>query len=393
MKKRWISGLCAALLVFLPGCAATPAISGTYRTASSDSSLQTGGVNDTMDKDIGVACNDISVLSEESLMLLRDAGITFVKLHVPYPFEADGVTLNANYLALKRAMKMIHEAGLKVLAQSFTPGGTRYDATAGAVGWVSNLPNVFDGYEDPYFYKITETGTAYIAEDLKEYTNWWLVSNEPDVNVFTGPMTSEQIGDYLKAGARGLKKGNPQAKTGVNMMVSINPLYSLQLTSRIFDDQELFDFMGLDSYFGTLMAGSPESWNAYIEQFYQATGKPIVITEWAYSSAVYDPSRAPASTGLSYNSPVCRDKAFSFEWEGHARSRETQAAYVEACLSIFQNNPHIIGSFWFCINDYDGPCWECGDLFCPMNSEWGLLTADNQPKPAYEAFRKYTEAE
>ena len=124
MKKRWISGLCAALLVFLPGCAATPAISGTYRTASSDSSLQTGGVNDTMDKDIGVACNDISVLSEESLMLLRDAGITFVKLHVPYPFEADGVTLNANYLALKQGTATTRQparsAGYPIFPMSLT---------------------------------------------------------------------------------------------------------------------------------------------------------------------------------------------------------------------------------------------------------------------------------
>ncbi len=343
---------------------------------------------DLMNDGMGITCNDISSLTNEVLDALKKAGFEYIKIHVPYPFEANGSTITTNYLHAKLAMKKIKEHGMAVLAQSFTPGGNRYDSKTGTIGWFSNLPDVYSSFDDPYFYKIARAGCEYISRDLKDYATHWLVTNEPDINVFTGSMTIDQISAYILACAEGLDSGNPGVKTGVNLFVSVNPSYSLQIVKNIYKTGTPLDFLGLDSYFGTLVEGSPESWSNYIDQFYAASGAPILITEWAYSSAVYDPSLVKANSGLKYNSDVCRNKKFSFEWAGHERNKETQAEYVTACMKIFSEHPAVIGSFWFCIQDFDGPCWECGEIKCPMNSEWGMLRSDNTAKPALDAYVK-----
>lgn len=336
----------------------------------------------------GISCNDIPALTDDVLEKLKKAGFEYIKIHVPYPFDADGSTITTNYMHVKLAAKKITEHGLKVLGQSFTPGGNRYDSKTGTIGWFSNLPNVYSDFNDPYFYKIARAGSEYIARDLKKYISQWLVSNEPDINVFTGSMSPDQIANYIFACAEGLDAGNPGVNTGVNLFVSVNPLYSLQLTEKLYKKDSPLDFLGLDSYFGTLVEGSPESWTHYIDQFSKASGVPIVITEWSYSSAVYNPSAVKPNSGLKYNSDVCRNKKFSFEWAGHTRNQETQTDYINVCMKIFAENPAVIGSFWFCIQDFDGPCWECGDVMCPMNSSWGVLNSDNTAKPALDAFTK-----
>ena len=341
-----------------------------------------------MNDGTGITCNDITSLTDGVLDTLKKAGIEYIKIHVPYPFEPNGTSITTNYLHAKLAIKKIKDHGMNVLAQSFTPGGKRYDSKTGTIGWFSNLPNVYSSFDDEYFYKISRAGCEYIARDLKDYTTHWLVSNEPDIDVFTGSMTPDQISSYILACAEGLDKGNPGVKTGVNMFVSVNPAYSLQLVKKLYKKGSPLDFLGLDSYFGTLVEGSPESWANYIDQFSAAADAPILITEWAYSSAVYDPSLVKSASGLKYNSDVCRLKKFSFNWEGHERNQATQAEYVTACMKIFAEHPAVIGSFWFCIQDYDGPCWECGEVKCPMNSEWGVLKSDNTAKPALDAYTK-----
>ena len=84
----------------------------------------------------------------------------------------------------------------------------------------------------------------------------------------------------------------------------------------LYGENSALDYLGLDSYFGTLVEGGAESWDDYIDTYYNMTGVPIMITEFSYSSYVYeDNKRQNDSTGLAYNNAVCRDKRFSCEWE------------------------------------------------------------------------------
>ena len=104
-------------------------------------------------------------------------------------------------------------------------------------------------FDDEYFYKIALSGSEFIAKDLKKYCYHWLVSNEPDLNVFTGSMTLDQIARYLNSCAEGLKKGNSNALTGVNLFACINPSYSIQLIGKLYGQDSKMSFLGLDAYF------------------------------------------------------------------------------------------------------------------------------------------------
>lgn len=329
----------------------------------------------------GVAVTELETLTEESLNTLKEAGITFVKVHIPFPFDAAGNPSNG-YMVAKRAVKLIAQCGLEPVLQSFTPGGNAYNAATGKVEWMSYLPNVFDDYNDEYFYKLIAQGCEYIGKDLAEYGNCWIISNEPNITAFTGPMTNEQICKYILTCAEAIEKGNPKAYCGVNMFGSADKAKAMRLLAKLYGEDSCLDYLGLDSYFGTLVGGGAEDWDSYITTYYNVVNVPIMITEFSYSSYVYnEEDRENDSSGLQYNSPVCRDKKFSFEWGDRPRNEQTQLEYAETCIEIFKKHPEVIGWCWFSNIDKDGPCWECGDTHCPMESSWGLLRSDGTEKP------------
>lgn len=374
LKRLFCLCLCSAMLL-LTACQSTG------ENGEDPSSPSTPEGITMMKNGHGVAVTELDTLTEESLATLKNAGITFVKVHIPYPFDSAG-NMSNGYLVAKRAVKLIAKCGLEPVCQSFTPGGNAYNAATGKVEWMSYLPNVFDDYDDDYFYKLILQGCEFIGKDLKEYGNCWIVSNEPNLTPFTGPMTIDQISKYINTCAQGLKKGNPAAYCGVNIFGSADHQKAVRLLPKLYCEGTYLDYLGLDSYFGTLVEGSPEKWDDYIDTYYNIVNKPIMITEFSYSSYVYNEAdRENDSTGLQYNSPVCRDKRFSFEWIGHTRSEQTQKEYAQICIEIFKQHPEVIGWCWFSNIDKDGPCWECGDRKCPMESSWGLLRSDGTAKP------------
>lgn len=377
------------ILCMTAGCGSGKNADTSSLSPSQTQSSPTSGGDETvlMMKDgSGVAVTQLETLTEKSLGQLKDSGITFVKVHIPYPFGNDG-SLTTNYITAKRAVKMIANAGLEPVCQSFTPGGNAYNSATGKVEWMSYLPNVFENYDDEYFYKLLRSGTEYIARDLKEYADCWIVSNEPNLTVFTGPMTFEQIDKYITTCAEGIKAGNKKAYCGVNIFASADKNRAMRLIPMLYDDDSVLDYLGLDSYFGTLVEGGAESWDEYIDTYYNIAGVPIMVSEFSYSSYVYDADkRQHDSSGLSYNNAVCRDKRFSFEWDGKERGEETQAEYAAKCLEIFKKHKEVIGWCWFSNIDKTGPCWECGDENCPMESSWGLFRSDGTAKPVTEVF-------
>ena len=396
MVKMFLTCMVAVAVLFSAGCTkapASPAVpTATEKGQSADSAVEPEGPADMMKNGRGIACTEIQTLTEESLRTLKDNGITFVKIHIPYPYDSAGNLAN-NYLSAKKTVRMISECGLEPVCQSFTPGGNAYNSGTGQIEWISYLPNVFEDYDDDYFYKVLLSGSEYIAKDLKKYCNCWIVSNEPNLSVFTGPMTTTQIVKYINTCAEGIKNGNSDAYCGVNIFGSANMSESMHLVQKLYDSETNLDWLGLDSYFGTLVAGSPEDWEDYIDTFYNIAHVPIIVTEFSYSSYIYDSSLVPdPSLGLRYNSPVCRDKKFSFEWQGHERGEEAQAEYARICLEIFEKHEEVIGYCWFSNMDKDGPCWECGDPGCPMESSWGLLHSDGTPKPVLNVFKDFAES-
>lgn len=363
--KKW-AALCLALMLLLPvmGCERNEVPETTGMPTSSGGKV--------MNNDVGVTINNQGKITDEVVQTLKEHGISYVRIVIPYPYETDGVSVNAGYIMAKRVATQFHNAGIGVMAQSMWPGGMGYNAASGAVEWTSYYPNVFSDYDDEYFYKMVRSAATFIAADLKDICSTWLVSNEIDIATYTGPMTFAQIVRFVRETAEGLKQGNPAASCGVNMLVEVFQSKSLKFVRELYGQDSVLDWIGLDGYYGTLQEGGPETWEGYINTFYEAAQVPIVITEWSYSSAERDPVG------------TCK-----YQWEGHdARGPEVQAEYVSECMKVFARHPEIVATFWYALHNETGVCWECGNPECNLYSSWGLLNADNTAKPSLEAMKE-----
>lgn len=311
---------------------------------------------------------------------MKEAGFNWIRLGFPYPFK-DKIhgDLNPHFLhALERA-ETLRRAGFKIMGVTPLAGSYRFHEKTGTSIWRSELPEWVGAYDSSEFYEAYREGCKEIGKQTIGIVNLWQISNEMDIRIFRGPMTMEQAARFLKAGL-GIKEGNPEAKT------SINPAGFGEEGRWLFEnlykrDTKIFDYAGIDGYFGSWVPGGPESWRPLLEKIHQITGLPLIIHEWGYSSIgrVKKMPQGPPPEGWN-----CYEKAWYHVWKNE-HSQEEQAEYVETALKIFFNIPYLAGSFFFRWRD-PPTCWQCGQPDCPSECGWGLLDVQGKPKKAYYAY-------
>ena len=131
-------------------------------------------------------------------------------------------------------------------------------------------------------YIVAEAAGEFCRE-CAELCEYWQVANEPDIDIFKGDMTDEQSVRFLISVAKGLKKGNPNAKPGINL--GFMTPYSEWLLRELYQIPDTpFEYIGLDGYMGSWQPGGPSDWLWYIDKAYDITGKPVIINEWGYST-------------------------------------------------------------------------------------------------------------
>jgi hypothetical protein len=210
----------------------------------------------------------------------------------------------------------------------------------------------------------------------------WQVSNEMDIVEFHGPLSVEQAGRFMTAGARGVKRGNPAAKAGINVAVLASGETFFRSIYQKPDNP--FDYAGVDGYFGTWEPGGPEDWIPVIQKIHDITGKPVLINEWGYSSI--EGSGIPLKVKIG--NPVCEQQKWTNSW-GTGHSPEAQAEYVKMGLNIFSTYPNVLGAFFYSWRD-DAVCWHCGQKGCPAECAWGIVDSEGKPKPAYKVFQRWS---
>ncbi len=320
-------------------------------------------------------------LTDEIIRKFYDAGIKTVRIVFLYPFsDVEGTTLSQNFSKARALAIKLYNSGFTVLGQTFWPGGWGANASTGEREWlnITGIPKALSDYSGDLYYEKMEDACYYMAKSLRKYVSYWLVSNEPNVSVYTGPMTDAQIIRFIRSCTEGLKAGNPNAKCGVNLLSRVDQARFNFYLRQLYGKNGFLDWVGLDGYFGSLQAGGPETWNSVITDCLKIITVPIIITEWSYPSPETDPLNT-----------------FPNQWDGHERGVESQAEYVAECISIFASYPEVIGAFWYQMADaHTGVCWECGQADCRLYSDWGLLYTDKTEKPAFfalsEAIKKIT---
>src|SRR5208283_1338824 len=207
----------------------------------------------------------VSPWSNPNYQMIKDAGIGWVRLGFEFPFEDKiGGKLSDKFLKKLDEARKVKTFGLRIVGVTPLAGIMAYEEKDKKTAWRPHIPAWAGSIDSDNYYDTYEKGCEELGRQTKGLVEMWQVSNEMDIDVFRGPLSVEQAERFMIAGARGLKKGNPEAKA------DINPA-GLEGGERIFRDiyskpDNPFDYAGIDGYFGSWSPGGPQDWIPVIEK-------------------------------------------------------------------------------------------------------------------------------
>lgn len=322
--------------------------------------------------------------SSPDFSLMRGLGVKWVRQGYPFPFADEKGTLSESFLAADRAIEKFRAEGFDILCSFTGPGSMRYVEKEGKTVYHRAVPAYLGDPSEDRYHQLLLEAAAFVGEYTKNRITWWQIANEPDIDIFYGPLSPKDNIRYLLSATNGVRQGNPDAKCGINLGY-IND-YARMLMKEIYAvPNSPFAYLGIDGYMGSWQEGGPQSWVPYIEETAAASGKPVIINEWGYSSLQSGEKYTDVELKNHYNQDVCRNKRWGASW-GAGHTPEEQARYISECLPIFAEHPAVIGNFFFRWSD-TAQCWQCGEADCPAECAWGCVDVNQKPKPAYYALK------
>nr|WP_294972008.1 hypothetical protein [uncultured Pseudomonas sp.] len=226
---------------------------------------------------------------------------------------------------------------------------------------ILGLENQFHGNAKPR----DETSRAaflryvrYVVRSFKGQVAIYEVWNEWDVENPTDKAFSDDYLTLVRATAQAIREEDPQAKViaGAVTLRGIRQGFAERLVAGGLLD--VADGLSLHpSVYCEGELATPENWLAWFKGVNQtlerAAGKPVPLYFTEFSWPAHD-----GACGIS---------------------RERQAAYLARAYFLLRSLPNVKGSWWYDLVD-DGIDRR------DMEHNFGLLTADGQPKPAYHAM-------
>jgi hypothetical protein len=327
----------------------------------------------------------VSPWSNPNYELMREAGIGWVRLGFDFPYRSRlGGEYAEKFTEDLENARRVAGMGFKIMGVTPLAGVMAYDKGDNMTAWRPHVPEWLGGPGAEGYYDGYERGCEELGRQTRGLVQMWQVSNEMDIDVFRGPLTREQAARFMLAGARGIRKGNPEALPGINPAVVSDE--SRWLYRELYGRPDTpFGYAGIDGYFGSWQPGSPQDWIPWIEEIHDITKQDVLINEWGYSSLgrVAAPPKGELPPGVN---AVCVGHAWTNVWRG-AHDPEVQAAYLRIGLKIFATYPHVLGSFIYDWGD-DAVCYHCGQADCPSECGWGIVDSQGQPKAGYYAVKE-----
>lgn len=317
--------------------------------------------------------------------LMRDLGVRWVRQGYPFPFADEKGTLSKRFLEADKQIEKFRAEGFEILCSFTGPGSMRYVPEEGKTVYYRAVPEYLGDPSEDRYHELLFEATAFIGEYTKNRITWWQIANEPDIPIFYGPLSEKDNIRFLLNAANGVIKGNPDAQCGINLGY-INDYARMLMREMYAVPNSPFKYLGIDGYMGSWQQGGPHSWKPYIEETAKASGKPIIINEWGFSSLQWGEKYTDLERKNHYNQDVCYNKYWQTTW-GKGHTPEEQARYISECLPIFAEHPDVIGNFFFRWSDTEH-CWQCGEADCPAECAWGCVDCEQKPKPAYHALKE-----
>ena len=348
------------------------------------------------------------------LDLIKQAGMEWVRMDVPFPYEAGkpGV-LSQRYAGFRERIKTISENGLHAMCITPYPGAfVQYGADPASDSWLGVVKDV----------------CGFMASDLAQFNVAWQITNEMYVFHFRVPLTPDQTIPFLAAGLEGVREAAPGAILGHNSVTAAGSEYDLNVLAGLKQYELYMDYIGLDTYKGTWANGEPDDIVSDINKTYELTGMPVLVQEFGFASAgeiftesdvlEYIKSRGYGSIEEIFESPMDFLNRIPYyiaarimespkadwgvnavhsmphilkKWPGSSKiyrhTPEGQAEFYNNLLGKMINNKNICGAMIYCWRD-DAVCFGCRNADCPCETAWGLMYNDESPKPAYNVVKK-----
>jgi hypothetical protein len=322
-----------------------------------------------------------SAFAKADPFLIKAAGIGWIRQDFPFPFaERIGGTLADGYMKAKAEAQGWAAKGMRLMGVTPLHGVGGYKAdVSGKYQFIWNdfLPAYMGGLNSEEFSRNYQELCAFLAADLIGIVQMWQISNELNIPMFAGPLSYYNGCELILHGAMGLKQSDPSLIVGPN---SALPNMRYYFYGRLYADPRAtyLDYVGIDGYYGTWDPGSPQSWDTALTELYDLTRVPMLVNEWGYSSAGGMMSVEHSQSSI----PECQVKQWRHAWgEGHTPA--SQAAFVRDTMGIFhKHRKHLLGAFFYRWEDQEA-CWQCGSPDCPVETAWGLVDRQGQPKPSF----------
>ncbi len=349
---------------------------------------------------------------------IKEANIEWTRKDIPFPYNKDG-SISLSYKNWKAEMKAYSDNGIKVFA--ITPYPDDYIE----YGLDPRDPEAREGIQDI---------ARFFLEDLDGIVGAIQVTNEMGIDRFTKPLTLDEAAEFIGMQLEAMYPVRGDIIIGYNL----GGLAIVTLPFKMQKYHKYCDYVGLDMYLGSFedISHDIDHYMVILGFVRKVTGKPIIMCEFGYigygepkseaeKQAVlqqygFDSEEAATADMDTFISRLPEDMKeeilelypdytaeeyaqILFEGEyknhlytslpegyglnGYTHTPEGQAKFYEYLIPKLMEKDYCVGAVIYCWGDSDS-CYVCGQEECPVETGWGLVDNDGNPKPAYYAVQK-----
>ncbi len=350
--------------------------------------------------------------------LINEANVEWFRDDIPFPYNADG-SISESYKRWKEESQKYVDNGIKIF------GITPYPDDYIAYGLDPRKPESREG--------IQEIAKFYV-EDLKDIVGAFQVTNEMGIDRFTLPLTLDEAAEFIGMQLEAMYPVRGDIIIGYNL----GGLAIAQLPFKMQKYHQYCDYVGLDMYLGCFepVLKNADQYITLLNFVRLVTGKPVILCEFGYIGYGEPKTKAEKIAILQkygYNSEeearaniddfisrlpedmrdeIVRDYSdrtpeeradliFNGEYSNHLycelaegmglyrfpHTPEGQADFFEYIIPKIRKIDYVIGMNVYCWGDSDS-CYVCGQSDCPVETGWGLVDGEGNPKPSYYAVKK-----
>ncbi len=381
-----------------------------------------------LDKEIPVAEEKVDGFmkgvchAEPQYDLLNEANIEWFRDDIPFPYDSDG-NISMSYLRWKKE------------AQEYVDNGVR-------IFGITPYPDDYIEYgldpRDPENRDEIQAIARFYMNDLRGIVGAFQITNEMGIDRFTLPLTLDEAADFIGMQLEAMYPIREDILIGYNL----GGLSIATLPFKMMEYHKYCDYVGVDMYMGCFepVLKTPDQFITILNFVRKVTQKPIILCEFGYIGLGEPKTKDEKAEILkgygfdsekdarenidefinnlpidlkeeiieNYSDRTAEEKAsliFDGEYSNHIftelqegfglykypHTPEGQGEFFEYLIPKIRKLDYLIGCFVYCWQD-SGDCYVCGQVDCPVETKWGLVDYEGNPKPAYYAVKEaYTD--